>query len=96
MGQGPVDGAVGGPEARAVSVEAENGFRANPPKKSKLVFRQRCSERCHCMAEPCFGEGNRIHIAFADDETAALAVAKGFPRAFVAIEDLSFVEERCV
>ena len=70
--QGGVDGPEGGLAAGAVAVEAEDRLGRHAPQQLASALRQRRAERRHRLAEPGFGQGNDVHVAFDHDDAAAL------------------------
>ena len=62
----------------------------------QLVLRQRRAQRRHGIAKARLAHRDHIHIAFADDQPAAFAMAQRLARRLVAVEHGGLVEERRV
>ena len=89
--QSEVDGAVGGAQARAVAVEAEDRLVGHPPEDLELALGERGAERGDGVGEAGADHLDRVDIALDRDHRAG--VVGGLPRLGAVIEERALVEE---
>jgi hypothetical protein len=92
--QRQIGGAVGGPDAGTVAVEAKHRLRRHFPEQFELVFGERRAERRHGILDAGLMKSDDVHISLdGNDRRFAVQALGGTPGAREIIKHVALVKE---